>query len=207
MTTIFLDRDGVINENRSDYVKSWREFRFLPGSKEAIAMLTKRDHRLVVCTNQAAIARGILSRETVEEIHGRMTAEIAKVGGRIERVYYCPHGKDENCFCRKPRPGMLLRARDELGIDTDDAIFIGDNISDIHAALAAGVTPILVLTGLGMQHLHGYRPEIDRPFHVTTDLKHTAEIMLTNGARFWITRSKLGRSASTGQSVLASKRK
>src|SRR5215831_13737589 len=104
MSTIFLDRDGVINENRADYVKSWQEFRFLPGSKEAIARLTHAGHRIIVCTNQACIARRIVAVETVEEIHRRMTAEIAQVGGMVRKVYYCPHGKDEGCFCRKPQP-------------------------------------------------------------------------------------------------------
>ena len=178
MSTIFLDRDGVINENRSDYVKSWSEFCFLPGSKEAIAMLTHAGHRIVVCTNQAGIARGSIPQETVEDIHRRMVAEIAEAGGIIERIYYCPHGKDENCFCRKPRPGMLLRARDELGIDMQNALFIGDSISDIHAALAADVHPILVLTGLGMEHLRKHCHEAHGPFHIAASLKHIAEIIL-----------------------------
>jgi len=108
VSTIFLDRDGVINENREDYVKSWSEFRFLPGSREAIAKLTKAGHRIVVCTNQAGIARGIVSMKTVDDINFRMMTSISEVGGRIEKVYYCPHGKNEDCACRKPRPGMLL---------------------------------------------------------------------------------------------------
>jgi D-glycero-D-manno-heptose 1,7-bisphosphate phosphatase len=178
MSTIFLDRDGVINENRADYVKSWSEFSFLPGSKEAIANLTKAGHCIVVCTNQAAIAKGIISRDTVEEIHVRMVAEIAEAGGRVERVYYCPHSKNENCFCRKPRPGMLLCARDELGIDMTDAIFIGDAMSDINAALAAGVHPILVLTGLGMQHLGEHYAVAHGPFQIALSLKDAAEIIL-----------------------------
>jgi len=178
MSTIFLDRDGVINENRSDYVKSWGEFCFLPGSKEAIANLTKAGHRVIVCTNQAGVAKGIISIDTVEDIHRRLVAEIAKAGGIIERVYYCPHSKEENCFCRKPRPGMLLRAHDELGIDMHDAIFIGDSISDIRAALAAGVHPILVLTGLGMEHLREHCHEVRGLFHIAVSLKHTAEIIL-----------------------------
>lgn len=177
MSTIFLDRDGVINENRSDYVKSWSEFCFLPGSKEAIVMLTRAGYRIIVCTNQAGIARGSLSEETVEDIHRRMVAEIAKEGGIIERIYYCPHGKDENCFCRKPRPGMLLSARDELGIDLHDALFIGDSISDVHAALAAGVHPILVLTGLGMEHLRKHCHETHEPLHFAMSLMHAAEII------------------------------
>src|SRR6266516_2526702 len=151
MSIIFLDRDGVINENRADYVKSWSEFRFLPGSREAIASLTKAGHRIVICTNQAGIARGLIPVETVEDIHRRMLAEIAEFGGVIEKVYYCPHGKDENCGCRKPRPGMLLRARDELGLDLSDAVFIGDSITDIRAGLAVGIRTVLVLTGLGAE--------------------------------------------------------
>jgi D-glycero-D-manno-heptose 1,7-bisphosphate phosphatase len=178
MPTIFLDRDGVINENRSDYVKSWNEFCFLPGSKEAIANLTKAGYRIVVCTNQAGVARGIIPVETVEDIHRRMIAEIAKAGGIIERVYYCPHGKDENCSCRKPRPGMLLRARNELGLDMHDALFIGDSISDIRAALAAGVHPILVLTGLGMEQLREHSHEADGSFEIAGNLKQTVEIIL-----------------------------
>lgn len=178
MSTIFLDRDGVINENRPGYVKNWSEFCFLPGSKEAIANLTKAGYRIVVCTNQAGVAKGIIPIDTVEDIHRRMVAEIAEAGGRIERVYYCPHGKDENCSCRKPRPGMLLRARDELGIDMNDAIFIGDSISDMHAALAAGVHPILVLTGLGIEHLREYCHEAHGPIHIAVSLKHTAEMIL-----------------------------
>ncbi len=181
MSTIFLDRDGVINENRSDYVKSWSEFRFLPGSKEAIANLTRAGHRIVVCTNQAGVAKGTISVGTVEEIHRRMVAEIAQAGGSIERVYYCPHSKDENCSCRKPRPGMLLRAREELGIDMHDAILIGDSISDMRAALAAGVHPILVLTGLGREHLREYCQEADGPFHIAENLKNTTEIILQGG--------------------------
>ena len=178
MSTVFLDRDGVINENRSDYVKSWQEFRFLPGSKEAIAQLTCAGHRIIICTNQACIARGIISVETVEDIHRRMLAEIAQIGGRIERVYYCPHGKDENCFCRKPRPGMLLRAHDELGIDLNDALLIGDSITDIRAGIAAGIRSILVLTGLGKEQFQQHSYEAEGRFHITASLKQTAEMIL-----------------------------
>lgn len=177
MSTIFLDRDGVINENRSDYVKSWSEFSFLPGSREAIAKLTKAGHRIVVCTNQAGVARGTISLETVEEIHRQMVAEIAEVGGVIEKVYYCPHSKDENCSCRKPRPGLLLRARDELGLDMSDAVFIGDSISDVRAALAAEIHAILVLTGLGMEQFREHYHEVEGPFRISLNLKHAVEII------------------------------
>lgn len=187
MSTIFLDRDGVINANRSDYVKSWNEFCFLPGSKKAIADLTTANHRIIVCTNQAAIARGIISREMVEDIHRRMLAEIIEAGGRIDRIYYCPHSEDEKCGCRKPRPGMLLHARNEFGIDMHDALFIGDSFGDIQAALAAEVLPILVLTGLGMQHLAQCHREFHGRFYIVKSLYHAMEFIQQNSllrARF-----------------------
>ncbi len=202
MPAIFVDRDGVINENRSDYVKSWQEFRFLPGSREAIAQLTHAGHRIIVCTNQAAIARGIVSVETVEDIHHHMVAEIAQVGGVIEKIYYCPHGKDENCFCRKPRPGMLLRARDELGIDMKDAIFVGDSITDVRAGIAAGVRTILVLTGLGMEQLREHSHEADGPFHIAMSLKHAAEFILQIAAGEEIVTSPLTFLMSKYQQVM-----
>jgi D-glycero-D-manno-heptose 1,7-bisphosphate phosphatase len=178
VSTIFLDRDGVINENRSDYVKSWQEFRFLPGSREAIAKLTQAGHRMIVCSNQAGVARGHISVETVEDIHRRMVAAIAEVGGTIEKVYYCPHGKEENCACRKPRPGMLLHARDELGVDLSDAVFIGDSITDVRAGLAAGVRSMLVLTGLGIEQYRNHYHEADGPFRITMSLKHASEFII-----------------------------
>lgn len=178
MSTIFLDRDGVINENRADYVKSWDEFRFLPGAREAIARLTQAGHRIVVCSNQAGVARGIIAPETVEEIHSHMVAAIAEMGGVVEKVYYCPHAKDAGCPCRKPRPGQLLRARDELGIDLNDAIFIGDSMTDVRAGLAAGVHTILVLTGLGLQQFREHYHEANGPFRIFMNLKDAAEGIL-----------------------------
>lgn len=178
MSTIFLDRDGVINENRSDYVKSWGEFRFLPGVPEAIAQLTRAGHRLIICTNQAGIARGSMSVETVEDIHLRMRTELARQGGHIEHVYYCPHGKDEQCRCRKPLPGLILRARDEHGIDLHDAIFIGDSMTDIRAGQAAGIRAILVLTGLGVEQLREHHHEAQDAFFITSNLGHATHAIL-----------------------------
>lgn len=178
VTTIFLDRDGVINENRADYVKSWQEFRFLPGSLEAIARLTRAGHRLVVCTNQAAVAKGLLSCEALEDIHRRMLAEIEAAGGIIEKVYYCPHSKDADCACRKPRPGLLLRARDELGLDLSEAVFVGDSITDVQAGIAAGVHTILVLSGLGIEQFRVSHHEVKRPFRIAMNLRHAVEVIL-----------------------------
>lgn len=177
MSTIFLDRDGVINENRSDYVKSWSEFRFLPDSREAIAKLTQAGHRIVVCTNQAGIARGTISVETIEDIHQRMIASIRESGGHIEKVYYCPHDREGDCSCRKPRPGMLLQARDELAIDMYDAVFIGDSITDIRAALAANIHAILVLSGLGLDQFLEHQHEANGTFHIGINLMHAVELV------------------------------
>lgn len=178
VTTVFLDRDGVINENRADYVKNWSEFRFLPGSLEAIARLTQAGHRLVVCTNQAGLAKGLLSRETLDDIHRRMLAAVEAAGGVIEKVYYCAHDKDADCECRKPRPGMLLRARDELGLEMSEAAFVGDSMTDIQAGIAAGVHPVLVLSGLGMEQFRANHHEATQPFRIATNLWHAVEVIL-----------------------------
>lgn len=178
MATIFLDRDGVINENRSDYVKSWHEFCFLPESLAAIAKLTHAGYRIIVCTNQAGIARGSLSLEAIEDINRRMRAEVARAGGYIEAVYYCPHAKDANCACRKPRPGMLLRAHRELNVDLSESILIGDSITDIRAGQAAGVHGLLVMTGLGREQLRDHYQDADGPFLIAPSLKQAAELIV-----------------------------
>ena len=178
MSTIFLDRDGVINENRSDYVKSWGEFRFLPGVPEAIAQLTHAGHRIIVCTNQAGIARGSMSVEAVEDIHHRMRAELVRQGGHIEHVYYCPHGKDEQCRCRKPSPGLLLKARDERDVDLRDAVFIGDSMTDVRAGQAAGLRTVLVLTGLGVEQLRDHHHEVQDAFFIASNLTHATHAIL-----------------------------
>ena len=150
MKTVFLDRDGVINCNReNDYVKSWSEFEFLPRSVEAIRLLTHAGYQLIVVTNQACINKRILSPTTLNEIHRNMLAEIEDIGGRIHAVYYCPHRDDENCMCRKPKPGMLLQAASEHKIDIASTYLIGDSNRDIQAGNEFGVCSLLVLTGNG----------------------------------------------------------
>jgi D-glycero-D-manno-heptose 1,7-bisphosphate phosphatase len=178
MSTVFLDRDGVINENLPGHVRHWDEFCFVAGACDAIARLTSAGHRIIVCTNQAGIATGELSTQNLEEIHQRMLAEINKAHGHVECVYYCPHGKQEGCFCRKPRPGLLLRARSELGCDLTNAVFVGDSMTDVQAAFAAGVFPILVLTGRGVEQLKQYASDVRRPFLVKENLLAASEAIL-----------------------------
>ncbi|MGE5740569.1 MAG: D-glycero-beta-D-manno-heptose 1,7-bisphosphate 7-phosphatase [Candidatus Aminicenantes bacterium RBG_16_66_30] len=146
---VFLDRDGVINRDRPDSVKSWEEFEFLPGVLEAFRLLARGPHRIIIVSNQSAIGRGLVSREAVDKIHALMIEAVRGVGGRIDAVYYCPHRPDEDCPCRKPRPGLLLRAARELDIDLPASWLIGDDLRDLESAVAAGVRPVLVRTGHG----------------------------------------------------------
>ena len=147
MFDVFLDRDGVINVERADYVKSWDEFQFLPGALSGIRRLTELGCRLFVVTNQAGIHRGIMPVATVTDIHRRMRDAIYDHGGRIDGVFFCPHRSDEGCDCRKPRPGLLRLAADIFQIDLSRAILVGDNLTDIEAGLAVGCRGILVRSG------------------------------------------------------------
>ncbi len=149
MGAIFLDRDGVINENRSDHVKSWEEFEFLPQALESIRRLSETGLPIFVVTNQAVICRGITSERTIQEIHDQMIDVVEETGGHIERVYYCPHDADANCECRKPRPGMLIQAAADYGIDLSKSFLVGDAWTDVEAGLSVGVHSILVMTGRG----------------------------------------------------------
>jgi D-glycero-D-manno-heptose 1,7-bisphosphate phosphatase len=178
MAAIFIDRDGVINANRPDYVKSWAEFEFLPGSREALVGLSGLGWPVVVISNQSAIGRGLVSAETVAEINARMVAEIEQAGGRVDGVYICPHHPDEGCVCRKPRPGLLMDAALELGLDLGCSYLVGDAESDILAALAVGVQPVLVLSGRGrvqLPRLAGW----EGMFQVVEDLTEAVEWIMS----------------------------
>jgi D-glycero-D-manno-heptose 1,7-bisphosphate phosphatase len=150
---IFLDRDGVIIENRSDYVKSWEEVQFLPGAFEALRRLGRSPYTVVLVTNQSAVGRGIISLEQATCLNQAVIAEVAARGGRIDAAYLCPHHPDQGCRCRKPAPGMLFQAAEELDLSLADSYLIGDALSDMQAAQAAGSRGILVLTGRGREQL------------------------------------------------------
>lgn len=170
MRSIFLDRDGVINENSNNHVKSWDEFTFLPHALTALRWLNLTGFRVFVVTNQAIVNRGLVSNATIEEIHARMIAQIELHGGRISAVSYCPHDNHEQCTCRKPQPGMLLDLAAKWQIDLHRTYMVGDALTDIAAAHAAGCTPVLVRTGRGMQQSR--LPEIrqQRPAYIAPDL-------------------------------------
>lgn len=159
---VFIDRDGVICRNRDDYVKYWEEFVFLRGVLKALARLAHLELYIIVITNQSIINRRMVSVDVVEEIHARMVRAVETVGGRIDRVMVCPHRPDEHCACRKPQPGLLLAAAEELDLDLSQSYLIGDAESDMQAGRAVGCRRYLALTGRGWRQLircwlHGER--------------------------------------------------
>lgn len=146
---VFLDRDGVINKKAPphEYITKWEEFIFLPYVAEAICYLNGRGYLVIVQSNQRGIARGMLAEDQLKEIHQRMVGELGSLGARVDGVYYCPHGYADNCDCRKPKPGMLLKAAKDLGLDLSQSFMVGDSEDDIAAGKTAGCRTILVLTG------------------------------------------------------------
>lgn len=147
LQVVFLDRDGVINHNRPDYIKSVDEFKFLPGALDGLKRLYEAGLHVVVITNQACVNKGLVSPETLDEINQQMIERVCEAGGRIWGVYCCPHRTEEGCDCRKPAPGLILRASRDLNIDPKDTVFVGDAPTDVQAGHAANCKTVLVLTG------------------------------------------------------------
>jgi len=149
---LFLDRDGVIIENRDDYVRSWADVELFPQAVEALAAIRHSPYRIVLVTNQSAVGRGYVTLETVESINDRLLTILREAGARVDSVYVCPHAPDDGCLCRKPSPGLLLLAAEGMGLDLSRSVMIGDALTDIQAGQAAGVgRTILVRTGRGRQ--------------------------------------------------------
>jgi D-glycero-D-manno-heptose 1,7-bisphosphate phosphatase len=149
MKTVILDRDGVINQDSDAYIKSPDEWIPIPGSLEAIARLTKAGYRVVVATNQSGLARGLFDLNTLEAIHQKMESAIHEHGGVLAGIYYCPHGPEDGCTCRKPKPGLLHQIEQDLDLDPTQTVLIGDSLRDLQAATAFGIKSVLVLTGKG----------------------------------------------------------
>lgn len=159
---VLLDRDGVINHDSDDYIKSPDEWQPIAGSLEAIALLNQHGYQVVVITNQSGVGRGYYSDATLTEIHLKMTRMVAAAGGKISHIYYCPHLPDAECKCRKPKPGMLEQFSQDAHVALDDIYFIGDTLRDLQAAIAAGAKPLLVKTGNGATTLANH-PELNIP--------------------------------------------
>ncbi|HEY8084579.1 MAG TPA: D-glycero-beta-D-manno-heptose 1,7-bisphosphate 7-phosphatase [Methylophilaceae bacterium] len=149
MKLVILDRDGVINFDSDHFIKNPDEWKPIPGSLEAIAELNQAGFRIALATNQSGIGRGLFDMATLNAIHDKMHRALAQNGGRIDALFYCPHSAEENCDCRKPKPGMLLEIGRRFGIDLKGINSVGDSLRDLQAGVSLGVQPILVLTGKG----------------------------------------------------------
>jgi len=148
--TVFLDRDGVINHDSSDYIKTESEFSFINKSPEAIALLTRAGFDVIVITNQSAIARKMTTKKEIEKIFNKMKSGISDVGGEIKDIFFCPHLPDADCDCRKPNPGLIFQARKKYNIDLKYSCMVGDSVKDIECAKNAGCgLSVLVKTGNG----------------------------------------------------------
>ena len=147
MTFIILDRDGVINYDSSEYIKSPAEWLPIPGSLPAIAKLNRAGFRVIIATNQSGIARGFYDIAMLNAIHEKLINELKVCGGHIEEIFFCPHHPDDGCGCRKPKPGMLYDIEKQFSVRLDETFFIGDSIVDYQAAVIVGCQPLMVKTG------------------------------------------------------------
>ena len=148
---VILDRDGVINHDSADYIRSPDDWHAIPGSLEAIARLCREDYQVVLITNQSGISRGFYSTNQLNRIHQKMLDELHRVGGEISAIFFCPHSDRDQCECRKPKPGMFLELSERLKLSLNDVFAVGDSFRDLKAAQAAGALPVLVKTGKGRQ--------------------------------------------------------
>ena len=149
MRLVILDRDGVINQDSEEYIKSPEEWLPIDGSLEAIARLCRAGYKVIVCTNQSGIARNLFTMDTLNKIHLRMLDRVRHKGGEIDAIFFCPHGPDSDCECRKPKPGMLLELAERLKVNLTGVPAVGDSLRDVQAARAVHALPVLVRTGKG----------------------------------------------------------
>ena len=158
---IILDRDGVINEDSDDYIRSPEEFVPLPGSLEAIARLNRAGWTVAVATNQSGIARGFYDERVLTAMHEKLARLLAEIGGHVDYIAWCPHGPDDACDCRKPLPGLLNEIANHFETDLQNVPVIGDSLRDLQAARTVGARPVLVLTGKGQRTLDAGSPELE----------------------------------------------
>ncbi len=179
--TVFLDRDGVINKDSSEYIKHPTEFEFIPKSAEAIALLNQHGFQVVVITNQSLIGRNMATRKTLDAIFSKMKEGIKKAGGDIKDIFYCPHHPEDNCTCRKPKPGLIRDAQRKYRIDLNHSCMVGDSAKDIECARNAGCAKtILVKTGNGLTAMDQLAKKKVSPDYFASDLYEAARWIIRN---------------------------
>ncbi len=176
MNLIILDRDGVINHDSTEYIKSVDEWQAIPGSLQAISNLGRNGYRIVVATNQAGLARGKLNIESLNAIHRKMQNHLLQFGGKIEAIFFCPHGPNDGCKCRKPKPGLYTDIARRLNVLLDEVYAVGDSLTDVDAAISAGARPILVKTGNGQSIVD--KGEVPENVPVYDDLAEFVDTLL-----------------------------
>lgn len=174
---IILDRDGVINFESLQYIKSPDEWLPIPGSLEAIAQLNRLGYRVLIATNQSGVARGFYDIDMLDRIHEKLMRELAAVGGYVEEIFFCPHHPDEGCACRKPKPGLIEKIAKKYPIKLEETYFIGDSLVDVQAARAAGCRPLLVLSGNGARAIELHQELANVPQF--KDLAHAVEFIIS----------------------------
>lgn len=175
---VILDRDGVINVDSDQFVKSADEWQPLPGSLEAIAELNRHGFKVVIVTNQSGIGRGLFDLAALEAMHAKLRQLLAELNGRIDAIYFCPHAPDAHCRCRKPKPGMFLDFAKDQNVDLAQVYAVGDSYRDIEAAQAAGAQPLLVKTGKGGKTLQNH-PQLNLP--IFENLYEAASYIVSKG--------------------------
>jgi len=178
MKLLILDRDGVINADSDQYIKSPEEWQALPSSLEAIAKLCRNDYKIVVTTNQSGIARGLFNMSMLNKINNRMLTQVRQKGGDIAAVLFCPHGPDDGCQCRKPLPGMFTELAARMKTSLLGVPAVGDSLRDLQSARAVRAYPVLVRTGKGEQTLARRDQEWLAQVPVFDDLAHFADALL-----------------------------
>ncbi|MFZ2306154.1 MAG: D-glycero-beta-D-manno-heptose 1,7-bisphosphate 7-phosphatase [Rhodoferax sp.] len=184
MKLVILDRDGTINEDSAEFVKSPSEWQPLPGALEAIARLNHAGWHVVVATNQSGLGRGLFDMASLNAMHAKMHSMLAAVGGRVDGIFYCPHAPDEGCHCRKPEPGLFEQIAERYGVELRGVPAVGDSQRDLVAAVTAGCEPHLVLTGKAAAYRNQPLPE-GYPANtvVHADLAAFAEYLIGPDAR------------------------
>lgn len=164
---VFLDRDGTISKDSPNHIKSWDEVHFFPNSKQAIKLLNDNGFNIIIITNQSVIARGMVTVEELDNIHNKMIDELEEYGCKIHKIYYCPHHPDDGCGCRKPQPGLLIKAAQENDIDTSKCYMVGDRIMDVEAGKKVNCKTIFIKSNYGMDEL---KNSIKKPDYIARDL-------------------------------------
>lgn len=175
---VILDRDGVINVDSSNYIRSPDDWEPIPGSIEAIASMSRHGYQVHVATNQSGIARGYFSYSTLNQIHHKMRQAVETAGGHIDGIFFSPYGPDDDASCRKPAPGMLLDLARRTNINLSQTWMVGDSLRDLQAAEAAGAMPALVLSGNGQDTLTKHGASLDENLAVFPHLSAFAEYLL-----------------------------